>query len=212
MIGDRTGTLHIANNQSVDLYRPTIDLPFNVHVYVGGHLGLAPDTIVHGVTIFLNGALSHVESLTLHHEGRFWLNRDGHTSDLPSGHYEFHTVHVQDDSYVHMISDPVLDPGMNFTVQTLQVDGGGLVECTHLYVRAANITIDAGGMVIADGLGYSVLNGSSLNPDGSFREGVHGIINFGQGETGSVGSSGAGHGGSGGHGYGNNTKHKDLIK
>ncbi|XP_033640829.1 uncharacterized protein LOC117301055 [Asterias rubens] len=202
MIGDRTGTLHIANNQSVDLYRPTIDLPFNVHVYEGGHLGLAPDTVVHGVTIFLNGALSHINTLILHHGGRFWLNKDGHTGDLPSGHYEFDSIHVQDEGYIHMISDPVQDLGMNLTVRSLQVDGGGLVECTHLYVRAEVITIDAGGRLSANGTGYSVLNGSSLNPDGSRREGLHGVINPGLGETGSVGSSGAGHGGSGGHGYG----------
>ncbi|XP_038052472.1 uncharacterized protein LOC119725183 [Patiria miniata] len=202
MIGDRTGTLHVGNNQSVDLYRPTIDLPFNVHVYVGGHLGLAPITIVHGVTIFLNGALTYVESLTLHHQGRFWLNKDGHTGTLPSGQYEFQLVHVQDDGYIHMISDPVQDPGMNFTVVALQVDGGGLVEGTHLYVHAENITIDAGGQFSADGQGYSVQDGGSLNPDGSFREGLHGIINFGMGQTGTAGSSGAGHGGSGGHGRG----------
>jgi hypothetical protein len=28
----------------MDLERPTIDLPFSVHVYDGGYLGLAPDT------------------------------------------------------------------------------------------------------------------------------------------------------------------------
>jgi hypothetical protein len=29
----------------MDLERPTIDLPFSVHVYDGGYLGLAPDTL-----------------------------------------------------------------------------------------------------------------------------------------------------------------------
>ena len=48
MIGDRTGTVHVGANQDLDLERPEIDLPFNAYVYYGGHLGLAPDTYVHG--------------------------------------------------------------------------------------------------------------------------------------------------------------------
>ena len=48
MIGDRTGVVHVWDNQEMDLERPEIDLPFSAYVYYGGHLGLAPDTYVHG--------------------------------------------------------------------------------------------------------------------------------------------------------------------
>lgn len=202
MIGDRTGTLHIGPNQEMDLFREELDLPFNVRVYEDGHLGLANRTVVHGVTIYLDGSLSYVDNLTLHHGGRFWLNHNGHTSQSDIGHYEFDHVHVQDEGYIHMISDPVEDPSISFRVITLQVDGGGLVEGTHIYIHAENITIDAGGNFQADGLGYRVSDGVSTHLDGTFRRGRHGVINFGLGFTGSEGSSGAGHGGSGGHGKG----------
>lgn len=202
MIGDRTGTLHIGPNQEMDLYREDLDLPFSVRVYQGGHLGLANRTVAHGVTIYLDGSLSYVNNLTLHHGGRFWLNNHGHTSHSEIGHYQFDHVHVQDDGYVHMISDPVEDTSIAFEVITLHVDGGGLVEGTHVYVQAENITVDAGGSLRADGQGYRVSDGASTHPNGTFRRGRHGVINFGLGFTGSGGSSGAGHGGSGGHGQG----------
>ncbi|PIK55158.1 hypothetical protein BSL78_07888 [Apostichopus japonicus] len=202
LIGDRTGTLHVGPNQEMDLFREEIDLPFNVRVYEDGHLGLANRTVVHDVTIYLDGALSHVNNLTLHHGGRFWLNHHGHTSQSEAGHYEFDHVHVQDDGYVHMVSDPVEDPSISFQVISLQVDGGGLVEGTHIYVKAENITVDSGGTFRADGLGYRVSDGISTYPNGLFRSGRHGVINVGLGFTGSGGSSGAGHGGSGGHGQG----------
>jgi hypothetical protein len=40
MIGDRTGAIHVGPNQTLDLLRPAIDLPFSVHVYqeVSWHL------------------------------------------------------------------------------------------------------------------------------------------------------------------------------
>ena len=46
MIGDRSGTVHIGYNQTMDLIRTTIDLPFSVRVYRGGFLGLAHATTV----------------------------------------------------------------------------------------------------------------------------------------------------------------------
>lgn len=202
MIGDRTGTLHIGPNQEMDLYRDEINLPFNVRVYQDGHLGLANRTVAHGVTIYLDGALSYVNNLTLHHGGRFWLNHGGHTSQSDVGHYDFDHVHVQDDGYIHMVADPVEDPSISFQVVTLQVDGGGLVEGTHVYIKAENITIDAGGVFRADGLGYRVDDGEAKYSNGSFRRGLHGVINFGLGFAGPNGASGAGHGGSGGHGSG----------
>ena len=202
MIGDRTGMLHIGADQTMDLFRPEIDLPFNVIVYDDGILGLANDTVVHGVTITLHGTLMYVENLTLHHGGRFNLKRGGRTAvSSEDGHYEFDTVHVQDDGYIQMTSDTVSDPGMTFRVRALQVDGGGIVEGTHLYIHAENITIDAGGLLTTNGQGYSVADGEPYYPNGTHRMGLHGIINYGLGfrESGH-GSSGAGHGGSGGHG------------
>jgi len=55
MIGDRTGTVHLRANQSLDLRRDEIDLPFNVRAYTHSFLGLAPITLIHGVTIWMHG-------------------------------------------------------------------------------------------------------------------------------------------------------------
>ena len=52
MIGDRTGTVHVGPEQEMDLERSEIDLPFNAYVYNDGHLGLAPDTYVHGKNLW----------------------------------------------------------------------------------------------------------------------------------------------------------------
>ena len=53
----------------MDLERPEIDLPFSVHVYEGGFLGLAYDTSIHGVFINIRGILAHPENITMYHLG-----------------------------------------------------------------------------------------------------------------------------------------------
>lgn len=202
MIGDRSGALHIGNNQTMDLYRQKIDLPFSVHVYNGGFLGLAPDTFIHNVEIFLNGTLANVDNLTIHRGGKLWLNRDGHTEGLDYSTYWFKFVHVKTNGYLHMISDPVREPNISFSVTKLTIDGGGLVRGTYMYIHALNISIDAGGILSADGLGYEVSDGPPKDVFGYPNRGLHGIINEGRGYTGTTSGSGAGHGGSGGRGDG----------
>ena len=203
MIGDRSGAIHLGNKQVMDLERQSIDLPFSVHVYNGGYIGLAPDTFIHGVDIFLNGTLANIDNLTLYHNGKLWLNVEGKTTNNPANNYHFKYVHVKNGGYIHMISDPVTEPGITFTTTALNIDGGGLVKGTHLYFFSENITIDGGGILSADGFGYELADGKGTNNDGSVREGLHGVINPGLGYTGSIGASGAGHGGSAGRGHGN---------
>ena len=202
MIGDRSGAIHVGKGQVMDLERQKIDLPFSVHVYDGGYLGLAPDTFIHGVDIFLNGTLANIDNLTLYHDGKLWLNIEGRTKDQEASNYDFQFVHVKNGGYLHMISDPVTEPGITFTTTALNIDGGGLVKGTHMYFLSENITIDAGGTLSADGFGYELADGEGTDADGNIREGLHGVINPGLGYTGTVGVSGAGHGGSGGRGHG----------
>lgn len=54
----------------MDLERHQIDLPFNVRVYEGGFLGLAYETIIHGVDILVHGTLAHPENVTISHGGK----------------------------------------------------------------------------------------------------------------------------------------------
>jgi len=202
MIGDRTGAIHISKNQVMDLEREHIDLPFSVHVYKDGFLGLSQDTHVDGVDIFLSGTLAHIKNLTLFNKGKLWLYKDGHTPNLNASHYNFEFVHVKTDGDLHMITNPVTEPGITFTTIDLHVDGGGLVEGTHVYYRSENITVDDGGVISADRRGYDKNDGDSKKQDGSDNIGMFGIINAGKGYTGLNTASGAGHGGSGGRGQG----------
>lgn len=196
MIGDRTGAIHVGSAQVMDLKRERIDLPFNVHVYPDGFLGLAPDTYVQDIEIYLNGTMSYVENLTLHHDGNLWLYREGNTNNDSDGFYNFNFVHVKTGGYIHMITDPVTDRGIHFTTISTHIDGGGLIRGTHLFFASTNITIDAGGSLNADELGYRATDVNSA------RLGRYGEVNQGRGFTGQKSSSGAGHGGSGGRGEG----------
>ena len=69
MIGDRTGAVHIGDTQEMDLERPEIDLPFHLRVYEGGDAGLAYETTVHGVDIYVHGTIEHPRNITIHSGG-----------------------------------------------------------------------------------------------------------------------------------------------
>ena len=174
----------------MDLERHKIDLPFSVHVYQGGYLGLAPDSVIHSVDIFLNGTLGNIRNLTIHHGGTLWLFRDGCTENEVAGSYEFEVVHVKSGGFLHMITDPVHEPGINFRTIWFKIDGGGLARGTHFYVHTTNMSVDASGVLSADGLGYEYSNGENF--------GVNGPVNPGRGHSNAHVGSGAGHGGSGG--------------
>ena len=193
MIGDRSGMVHIGRNQVMDLYRPEIDLPFSVQVYSGGHLGLAPFTEVHGVEIILRGVLAYVENITLHHGGQLWLNHGGHTYKSPDHQFEFDTVRIQDTAVVHCVTSPINDPGIYWYTRAVFIEGGGLMRGSRLTFITENVTIDDGGALVADSLGYNTSHGYSGG-------GIHGDINPGHGIDSESGGSGAGHGGSGGRG------------
>ncbi len=81
MIGDRSGTVHVGRNQLMDLNRTEIDLPFSVHVYIGGYLGLAPHTVVHGVNVHVDGVIENIDDLLLHHSGVLYLNEGAQTGN-----------------------------------------------------------------------------------------------------------------------------------
>ena len=192
MIGDRTGTFHVGFNQTLDLERSQIDLPFNARVYEGGYLGLAPDTIVHDVTIWMHGILDHVQNLLLRHNGYFYMEQGGHTEGQLDNAYEFSTILVKDYSVINGALEPTLAPQINISVDSLYIEGGGVVSLTYGFIQATNLTIDDGGHLSGDGLGYSSEDNHDL---------INGI-NIGQGVLSSAGSSGGGHGGTSGRGEG----------
>ena len=93
---------------------------------------------------------------------------------------------------VHARSSPVSHQGMNFTVTSLTVEGGGKMFGSDLHIEAVNLTIDAGGELSLAGEGYKLADGT--------RVGVNGAINYGRGIGSGTGASGGGHGGTGGRG------------
>ena len=190
MIGDRSGVVHVGLNQAMDLRRDEIDLPFSVHVYQGGFLGLAPITEVHGVTLYLSGELAHVTNMTLHHGGAFWMYHGGRTTNQSNSTYKFDTVRIQDNGVIQGLTSPVNHPGVRFHVRALFVEGGGLFHATRPTILAENITIDDGGLMSANTLGYNRSHVTYI--------GLHGDVNPGRGYR----YSGAGHGGTGGLGNG----------
>ena len=193
MIGDRSGTIHVANNQTMDLLRKDIDLPFNVKVYRGGHLGLAPVTTIHGVSIQVEGVISHIRNLTLHHGGLLVLTENSRTgNEQNENDFKFDFINVQHQGELRMRSSPATSQGMNLTVKVLHIEGGGRVDASDLKVKATNVSINAGGNFTFNGNGFS--SELAINK-------IHGgSINHGLGLGSSGGASGGGHGGTGGRG------------
>jgi hypothetical protein len=61
---------------------------------------------------------------------------------------------------------------------------------TYVYFFSENITIDSGGVLTANGLGYELADGDRTDSSGNVRKGLHGVINPGLGYTSSLGASG----------------------
>lgn len=220
MIGDRSGTVHIGYNQTMDLLREKIDLPFSVRVYRGGFLGLAPVTTVsflekriarariiiiiidifcltpqvHGVGIHLDGVLSYVKNITLHHDGLLSLNENSRTgNEHAENDFKFDFIAVQHKGLLRMLSNPATNPGMNLTIKLLHVEGGGLVEGSDLRVLAENVSINSDGLFSLDGRGYTFEHGVSSGRNGAMNKGRGSFIS-------NSGASGGGYGGTGGRG------------
>lgn len=195
-MGDRTGTLHLGAAQVMDLTRPAIDLPFNMWAYGGSEVVLAPITDVYGVYIQMSGSVADIETLTIYGGGEFYANPGGQTVGMPnSSMYAFDMLRVQNNGTLHMESDPVIDPAFEFFTTETFVEGGGELRGTKIVFQTVNFTIDDGGSINTDELGYRTGHGAG-------GEGLHGLVNAGVGISDVEGSSGAGHGGTGGMGEG----------
>lgn len=109
----------------MDLERDEIDLPFNVRVYDGGYLGLAPITYIHDVTIWLHGELDHTQQLTLRRNGSLSLHHGGHKSGESANVFRLDWVRIQDDGDLVVDVDPVTEDGFTFWINQIWVEGGG---------------------------------------------------------------------------------------
>ena len=176
----------------MDLERAEIDLPFNVRVYEGGFIGLAPITYVHDVHIWLHSEMDHVENITIRRNGSLQLFEHAHTSDSHGDNFvEFNVMRIQDDGYVEADTSAVhaTHRDMHFNISSLYVEGGGQLMGTSLFIDAGYIKVDNGGYIHSNGYGYCF---SESGDD----------INVGRGTYDGSGSSGAGHGGTSGRGAG----------
>lgn len=186
----------------MDFYRQKIDFLFSVYVYNGGFLGLVLDIFIYNVEIFFNGILVNVDNLIIYRGGKLWLNRDGYIEGLDYSIYQFKFVYVKINGYLYMIFDLVREFNILFFVIKFIIDGGGLVRGIYMYIYVLNISIDVGGILSVDGLGYEVSDGLFKDVFGYFNKGLYGIINEGRGYIGITLGLGGGYGGSGGRGDG----------
>jgi len=194
MIGDRTGVVHLGMNQTMDLSRDEIDLPFSIWAYQTSYLSLAPYTLLNHVFLQMAGTLNNIQNITVVNEGDFYANTYGHTTGLAANNYQFNFVRVQDKGTFHMETHPVIDLGINLTAIAILIQGGGVMQGTRVVLTAVNVTVDDGGSLDSNGLGYHVRDGRPSTP------GLNGPINLGLGYDSIYGASGGGHGGSSGRG------------
>lgn len=110
----------------MDLHREQLDLPFNVRAYEGSYVGLAPVTIIHNVTIWLHGELNHTTYLTVRRNGTLSLHENGHKSGELPNTMTFATVRLQEDGDIIVATDVVTENCFNFTIETVNIEGGGL--------------------------------------------------------------------------------------
>ena len=178
--------------QVMDLHREEIDTPFNVRVYEGGYIGLAPITIIHDITIWLSGEMDHSEYVTVRRNGSLTLHQHGHKSGEKKNIIKFTTLRIQDDGEVHVDTDPVTEDGFTFYIEDIWVEGGGNFHGTRMFINTVNLTTDDGGYVHGNSHGYRT---------GDTKDFTTGV-NPGEGIFANAGSSGAGHGGTSGRGGG----------
>ena len=138
----------------MDLHREEIDTPFNVRVYEGGYLGLAPITFIHDITIWLHGELDHTEYLTVRRNGSLELFEHGHKTGDNANTITMTTLRVQDDGDVWVNTDPVDEHGFTFWLQDIWVEGGGNFHGTRMFINTVNLTTDDGGYVHGNAHGY----------------------------------------------------------
>ena len=106
--------------------------------------------------------------------------------------FRFRNIRIQAEGVLHMHSSPVSHGGMNLSLSSLTIEGGGKMFGSDLHIEAITLTIDADGELSLTGEGYKYSDGTG--------QGVNGVINFGRGVDAGTGSSGGGHGGTGGRG------------
>lgn len=82
------------------------------------------------------------------------------------------------------------------------MEGGGTLHGTYLTFHTENVTVDAGGIITSEGLGYQAHHTHAIHGSSS----VHGHVNPGRPDEAAGVGSGGGHGGSGGHGSKNNPR------
>ena len=179
----------------MDLEREEIDTPFNVRVYEGGFVGLAPITYIHDVTIWLHAEMEHVVNLTIRRNGSLELFEHAFTDELNGENYiNFTVLRIQDDGKLEADTSAVhgTHRDFHFTIEKLYIEGGGNFQGTSMFIVADYIKTDNGGYIHANGYGYC--------PDEGFDE-TNGV-NLGVGTWDGSGSSGGGHGGTSGRGGG----------
>ena len=183
MIGDRSGMIHLSQNQVLNLHRLFLDIPFSAHVYEGGYLGLAPISEMNNIAVHVEGTLDHIRNLTILNGGALHCYLTGSTGERIQRTYKFNeTVRIMARSQIRTYSPNAHNDPFVLQAKVLTVEGGAAINTVNMNISAVNLTVDDGGNIDASDGGYLATKG----PGGLLTK------NWQRG--------GAGHGGTGGRG------------
>ena len=183
MIGDRTGMIHISQNQVMDLHRLFLDIPFSAYIYEDGYLGLAPISEMNSITVHVEGRLGHIRNLTILNGGKLRCYLTGSTGEGIQRAYKFNeTVRIMARSQIIGHSPNAHNDPYFLQAKILTVEGGAAINTFNMNISAVNLTVDDGGKIDASDGGYLATQGPGGLSTNNWRRG------------------GAGHGGTGGRG------------
>jgi hypothetical protein len=183
MIGDRTGFIHIGQNQVLNLKRQFLDIPFSAHVYQGGYLGLALISEMNSIAVHVEGTLDHITNLTILNGGVLHCYLTGSSAFQPRRQFSFNeTVRVMADSRIETYSPNAHPEAFSLNAKILLVEGGAKINTVNMDIHTVNLTVDDGGFIDASDGGYLVSQGPGNVSTFKWK------------------NNGAGHGGTGGRG------------
>ncbi|XP_070535283.1 uncharacterized protein [Ptychodera flava] len=185
MFGDRTGVLHVGQQQTFGFDWVDIYIPVNIQVYRYGHLELPRRAVMRDVWMEVNGTLADIEDFTVESGGLLYFWSYGSTRNQIDGVYQFVNMTIRADGKFELLTVADYNRMVLNLTSLMEVKAGGYVRTNDMLVIAENITIDVAGDVHADWSGHSASDGPGSGLDkptpGSYSAGASGGAHGGRG-------------------------------
>ncbi|XP_070535280.1 uncharacterized protein [Ptychodera flava] len=182
MFGDRTGVLHVGQQQTFGFDWVDIYIPVNTQVYRYGHLELPRRAVMRDVWMEVNGTLSDIEDFTVESGGLLYFWSYGSTRNKIDGVYQFVNMTIRADGKFELLTVADYNRMVLNLTSLMEVKAGGYVRTNDMLVIAENVTIDVAGDVHADWSGHSASDGPGSGLDKpSYSTGASGGAHGGRG-------------------------------